>query len=191
MKRLLLAAALLPAAARAATEPPDEVKDSIMKVVREGTAARDAMRDAIVDRDAVADDAEIALIHWAAARTAQNEMKSKFDLAVSLTQDAYGLKPTAPPEPHAAKPRSKEGAWSAGLPAPWSPEYAPPGHREIRGMDGRLHYLSVDPQDTPNPDDVFAFTDPDGASSRGRSLHGVDHGGVGHARADGDTGHRG
>ncbi len=160
MRRLLLAA-LMPAAVSAAPAPTDETKAPIMKAVRDGMAARAAMHAAILERDA-ASDAEIALIHWTAARTAQSEMKSNFDLAIRLTQDTYRLKPETPLEPRAAKPLSADGAWSAGLPAPWTPEFGPPGHREIRGMDGWLHYLSVDPKDAPKPDDVAAFTDPDG-----------------------------
>ncbi len=162
MKRLLLAAALLPAAARAAPTPPDEAKASIMRAVRDGMAAKEAMRAAILARDAASDDPEIALLHWTAARTAQGEMKAHFDLAIRLTQDAYRLKPEMPPEPRAAKPRPADGAWSAGLSASWAPEYGPPGYREIRGADGRLHYLSVDPNDAPISDDISAFTDPNG-----------------------------
>ena len=129
MKRLLLAAALLPAAARAEYAPTDEAKAPIMKAVRDGMAAREAMRIAILAREAAEGDAEIGLVHWTAARTAQNEMKASFDLAIHLTQDAYRLKPEAPPEPRAAKPRSADGSWSDGLSAPWSAEYGPPGHR--------------------------------------------------------------
>ncbi|MBI2384993.1 MAG: hypothetical protein HYV14_03155 [Elusimicrobia bacterium] len=47
MKRLLLAAALLPAAVRAETKPPDEAKASIMRAVTGGMAARKAMYAAI------------------------------------------------------------------------------------------------------------------------------------------------
>lgn len=162
MRRFLLAAALLPAAARAESAPSDEAKVSIMKAVRDGMTAREAMRVAIRAREAASDDAEIALIHWTAARTAQSEMKSNFDLAIRLTQDAYRLKPQTPPEPRAAKPRSADGAWAAGLSAPWAPEFGTPAYREIRGTDGWLHYVSVDPKDAPTPDDVSAFTDPDG-----------------------------
>lgn len=165
MRRLLLAVVLLPAAARAERAPLDEAKAAIMKAVRDGMSARDAMHDAMLERDGVSDDPEIALIHWTSARAAQRKMKSDFDLAIRLTQDAYRLKPQTPPDPRAAKPLSPDGAWAAGLPAPWAPEFGPPGHREIRGMDGRLHYVSVDPKDSPTPDDVFAFTDPDGKST--------------------------
>lgn len=162
MRRLLLAAALLPAVARAERAPTDEAKSPIMKAVRDGMVARAAMHAAIRARNAASEDAEIALLHWTAARTAQGKMKSDFDLAIRLTQDAYRLKPEMPLEPRAAKPLSADGAWSAGLPAPWAPEFGPPGYREIRGMDGWLHYLSVDPKDAPKSDDVAAFTDPDG-----------------------------
>ncbi|MCR4294303.1 MAG: hypothetical protein NUW21_02120 [Elusimicrobia bacterium] len=162
MRRLLLAAALLPAAARAERTPTEDAKAPILKAVRDGMAARDAMHDAMLERDSVSDDPEIALLHWTAARTAQSKMKSDFDLAIRLTQDAYRLKPQTPSAPRAVKPLSADGAWAAGLSAPWAPEFGPPGHREIRGMDGWLHYVSVDPKDAPTPDDVFAFTDPDG-----------------------------
>lgn len=134
MKRLLLAAALLSAAARAESAPSDEAKASIMKAVRDGMAAREAMQTAIRKRNAASYDPEIALLHWTAARKAQSEIKASFDLAIRLTQDAYRLKPKVPPEPHAAKPRSADGLWSAGLSAPWSPEYGPPGYREIRDL---------------------------------------------------------
>lgn len=163
MRRFLLAAALLPAAASAAPAPPDEAKAAILKAVRDGMAARKAMHDAILDRDVAWDDLEIALIHWTAARTAQSEMKSNFDLAIRLTQDAYRLKPETPPEPRAVKPLSADGAWSTGLSAPWTPEFGAPAYREIRGTDGWLHYVSVNPQDAPKPNnEVAAFTDPDG-----------------------------
>ncbi len=92
-------------------------------------------------------------------------MKSQFDLAIRLTQDAYGLKPQMPPEPRAAMPLAADGAWSAGLSAPWAPEFDLPRYREIRGSDGRLHYLSNDPRDAPKPDEVVAFTDPDGKAT--------------------------
>lgn len=162
MRRLLLASALLPTAASAAPAPPDEAKFSIMKAVREGMSARDAMHDAMLYRTVASGDPERALRHWTEARAAQSEMKSKFDLAIRLTQDAYRLKPETPHEPRVAKPLSADGAWAAGLAAPWAPEFGTPAYREIRGMDGWLHYLSVDPKDAPMPDDVFAFTDPDG-----------------------------
>lgn len=110
MRRLLLAAALLPAVARAERAPTDEAKSPIMKAVRDGMAARAAMHAAIRARNAASDDAESALIHWTAARTAQSEVKSNFDLAIRLTQDAYRLKPEMPLEPRAAKPLSADGA---------------------------------------------------------------------------------
>lgn len=171
MKRLLLAAALLPTSAgaepclpdsNAPCAPSEAAKAPIMKAVRDGMSAREAMRAAIRERDAASDDPEIALLHWTAARTAQSEMKGSFDLAIRLAGQAYNVKSGVPREPRAAKPLSAEGAWSAGLPAPWAPEFGLPGHREIRGADGRLHYLSNDPQDAHNPEDVVAFTDPDG-----------------------------
>lgn len=165
MKRLLLAAALLPATVRAETRPPDEAKALILRAVTDGMAARKAMHAAIEARDTASDDPEIALIHWTAARAAQSKMKSDFDLAIRLTQDAYRLMPETPPKPRAAKPLSADGAWSAGLPALWAPEFGPPGYREIRGMDGWLHYLSVNPEDAPESDDVAAFTDPDGKAT--------------------------
>lgn len=161
MKRLLLAAALLPAAARAERVPSDEAKAQIMQAVRAGKSAKEAMLDAVKDRKN-ASNAESALLHWTAARASHSEMKSKFDLVIRLTQEAYGVEPETPPEPRAAKSLSADGAWSAGLSAPWAPEYGAPGYREIRGVDGRLHYLSNDPQDIPNREDVVAFTDPDG-----------------------------
>ncbi len=154
-------AALLPAVARAASSPSDEAKVQIMDAIRAGMAAKAAMRAAIREREA-APSPESALRDWTAARTAQSEMKVNFDLAIRLTQDAYRLKPEMPPEPRAAKPLSTDGAWSAGLSAAWAPEYGPPGHREIRGSDGLLHYLSINPRDGPKPEDVVAFTDPDG-----------------------------
>ncbi|MDP3542185.1 MAG: hypothetical protein Q8T11_06895 [Elusimicrobiota bacterium] len=157
-----MAAALLPAVARAERTPTDEAKIPIMKAVRDGMAGRAAMHAAMRARNAASNDAEITLLHWTAARTAQSKMKSDFDLAIRLTQDAYRLKPEMPLEPRAAKPLSADGAWTAGLPAPWAPEFGPPGYREIRGVDGWLHYLSVDPKDVPKSDDVAAFTDPDG-----------------------------
>lgn len=85
MKRLLLAAVLLPAAVRAESAPSDEAKASIMKAVRDGMTAREAMRVAIRARDAASDDPEIALLQWTVARTAQSEMKSNFDLAIHLS----------------------------------------------------------------------------------------------------------
>ena len=54
-----------------------------------------------------------------------------------------------------------DGAWSAGLSAPWAPEYGPPGYRQIRAKDG-LHFLSTNPQDSDDSEDIAAFTDPDG-----------------------------
>lgn len=161
MKRLLLAAALLAGAARAESAPSEEAKAGIMRAVRAGMAAKEAMRVAVLARDA-APSPESALLDWTAARTAQSEMKANFDLAIRLTQDAYSVKPETPTEPRAAKPLSADGAWSDGLSAPWAPEYGPPGHREIRGSDGLLHYLSNDPQDGPEPKAVVAFTNPDG-----------------------------
>lgn len=156
----ILLAAMLPMVAFA--DPTPEQKTSILMAAEEGLAAEAEREAAWISRGrfSKAGDAESELIYWTSARAAERRMKEAFDRAIRLAEPAYNLTPAAPPDPRAQKPSSPQGAWSAGLPAPWFPDFQVPRYRAIKGSDGAMHYASEDPDDA--PEGAAALTAPDG-----------------------------